>query len=378
MSLSDETISQEPTAESQDDLRPLDFEVLDSEDEEDGEDPFKTLQRKKRAATEPVQQSIEESSVEQSGKRPKTAPNLNKKPKDLMSILLPDNYEGSMMISDFSILQESTQLTSMVSAGNGRSGSRDKPHDIDSNDIKTVLESDETVDEVSQDQGDEPLEAISHNEFLESVKESSKKKSIGELLDESDNESVKNEDRDGNKETKNYDISYEDVEIEDEGEEIEEVNGEESDESDDDYKEKEEENEQDKRQGEDIQDEMKPKSIPISEPITDHQDKDHNNDTTSDHDLNTKTNDTLQQNQIINGSPNLSPSPKKTNTEQQQQPTNFKTIQDPQPQPQPQQRPLKRKSTLAELCSRNSPVPRRVGLSKRANVNHLHSYLSKK
>jgi hypothetical protein len=44
---------------------------------------------------------------------------------------------------------------------------------------------------------------------------------------------------------------------------------------------------------------------------------------------------------------------------------------------EPLSRPTKRKSTLSELCSRKSKVPYRVGLSKRANIQHLHSYLKK-
>lgn len=43
----------------------------------------------------------------------------------------------------------------------------------------------------------------------------------------------------------------------------------------------------------------------------------------------------------------------------------------------PPRRP-KRKATLSDLCSRKAKLPYRVGLSRRANVQHLHSYLSKR
>ncbi|CAM9022169.1 unnamed protein product [Wickerhamomyces anomalus] len=141
--------SKEDDGQEDDGLELLGFEVMDSEDDsDDAEDPFKLVQRK-RAATSIVDEGFNSRRVI---KRSKTDPGESKKKKkDLLSVLLPDNVDSSTIEKDFSIIQESTQMTSMVSHGDHK---EDDNNSLKAEDLKSVLEDDENASEHTNDESE--------------------------------------------------------------------------------------------------------------------------------------------------------------------------------------------------------------------------------
>lgn len=281
-----------------DDLQLLEFEILDSEDELEDDDPFKNVKIKRAATSIPVEVS------RRVVKRSRTDPaelkkNKNKKQKDLLTVLLPDNVDSSVISNDLSILQESTQLTTIVSHHDT------EPNRLTSEDLKTVLEEPEAATvKSSEGSQDYVLEKIEH--YNATSKEWKERSEAEEVLSSQEAGQVEENADDNTKaEVTNDNVSKKEeaeIGLEDQHQEQKELNASTQNIAD--------------------VDEPEPLRSTSQEPNKDQ---------------------TTKSKEVTIGA-----------------------------------RPTKRKSTLAELCARKNTVPHRVGLSKRANINHLHSYLSKK
>lgn len=311
--------SKEDDGQEDDGLELLGFEVMDSEDDsDDAEDPFKLVQRK-RAATSIVDEGFSSRRVI---KRSKTDPGESrKKKKDLLSVLLPDNVNSSAIEKDFSIIQESTQMTSMVSHGDHK---EDDNYSLKAEDLKSVLEDDESSSEHRSDESEESQDIV-----LEKI----------EVYDVAGSKGWYEKNSNSEKEIANNKKEQEDPDEELMGERVNTVT--------------------DKIEQEDSIEELDAEAFNKKENFQ--------IDNSVPTDLSEEPNTIKEDNTEANDSqPDLEKdslsaavtTPKKGTT----------TVT----------RPTKRKSTLAELCAKKTPVPYRVGLSKRANINHLHSYLSKK
>lgn len=291
---------QEAVAKSDDEqeLEPLGFEVMDSEgDGEDGDDPFKLVERKraatsvtdsgrdsrkvvKRSSTEPVFNETQEKKRQRKKK---------KKKNDLLTVLLPDNMDTIPLDNEFSIGQESTPMTSMVLNGD----SNEEGTTLNTEDLKNLLKGEERathtgepadVDKTSESSQDIVLEKV---EVYDTTGDKGwYEKDIGALqrkVNDQLDESTSNQARE--------DVIMKDNSGEKEGPSMEEQ-------------------------------------------VVEREPKDESNRTA-------------------------------VSALQKELPTSAV-------------RSTRRKSTLADLCAKKNSVPYRVGLSRRANVNHLHSYLSKK
>jgi len=324
-------------------LQVLDFEVMDSEDEGGEDDVFKAVQYK-RAATSVDMGKPQERVVKRANTDPPNVSTRKMKKKkknkstDLLTVLLPDNVDTSI-VNDFSVLQESTQMTSVLC--NEQDEAEEKYQEDLTNLLEPVVPGKNVA---SHNHGmDQGVGLGNYEEELAESKAISKAEGAqieefpnAEFADDSKSELSCVVDQDSSavaeKEVKKEADEKLEGDHQDSGpEEINCGNDKNRDGSDDNK------NKKEKQEREQLV------NCSSTKPET------HKNEVTEPHDDIPK-----------NAAKSLSRDTTSTIT----------SASAP--------RPTRRKSTLAELCARKSPVPYRVGLSKKANVNHLHSYLSNK
>lgn len=274
-----------------DEVQLLEFEVLDSEDDDDGDDdPFRHVQIK-RAATS-VPREVSRRVIKRSRTDPGEIKN-KKKPKDLLSVLLPDNVDSSV-INDLSILQESTQMTSIVSNQETKDDTQ-----LTDEDLKTVLEDPEAVDDKQSDGSSQDF-VLEKIERYDAISKNWKEKTQEDTRESTSSQSEN-------------------------------------------------------------KDEHNVEGVPVTENLKE---------------LESEDNDLPVSKQEESSPPDAEIT--NESTVSNKEPHNSNTSENKEPEEHTAARPTKRKSTLAELCARKNTIPHRVGLSKRANINHLHSYLAKK